>query len=277
MRVAWFLFRNRPGELLKTVRLVRVRSLVNTLACFEDSGGAGGGSTRIWLRGSSSPIYLRKGTSDFDVFRQVVLGQQYALNLPADSVFVIDAGANVGLASREFLKAFPQAQILAIEADPDNYEAAKRNLSGYEARCTLINAAVWFEEGEVGISRGSYLDGREWSTQTVPAALQGEIRVPARTLGQLLDEYHWPRIDLLKMDIEGAELRVFRDGCTAFLKKTRCCAVECHGAECLAAFSAAATQEGFELRTAGELTVAERAASADCDHDVSGKTENRGL
>ena len=48
-------------------------------------------------------------------------------------------------------------------------------------------------------------------------------------------------LDLLKIDIEGAELQVFRDGSTDFLAKTRCCAVECHGAAPEQAFRAAAT------------------------------------
>ena len=80
----------------------------------------------------------------------------------------------------------------------------------------------------------------------------------AYTVDELLLDAGFPRIDLLKVDIEGAELQVFRDGNTEFLLKTRgMAAVECHSAECVEAFESAVC-DGFHLRDTGELRVAER-------------------
>lgn len=137
------------------------------------------------------------------------------------------------------------------------------NLRGFEERSILLNAAVWNEDCELAIRRGEFCDGREWATQVVPACRDDELTVPARSLESLLKEYSFPWIDLLKIDIEGSELTVFRDGDTAFLQRTGCCAIECHGAECLAAFSASAVAEKFDLSQSGELTVAVRSKYAE--------------
>ena len=86
-----------------------------------------------------------------------------------------------------------------------------------------------------------------------------EETVAAYSLNRLLEQFGFPRIDLLKVDIEGAELSVFRDGDTSFLADTACFAIECHGPDCQHAFALAAEGYGFRLRQCGELTVATRA------------------
>jgi len=249
---------DRRPVLFQLLRKVKLFSLIDALACFIDEGGHRQNLIEIGVRGFRNPIKLRAQTSDFEVFVQVILNEQYAIKLPYSVEYILDAGANVGLTSVYFLERFPKAIIIAVEPDPDNFEMCKKNLAGYSNRVKLVNAAVYAENGFVAVSRNKYLDGREWATQVIPLNNNSEIVVPSKTVESLLREYSFPRIDLLKMDIEGSELSVFRDGDTGFLARTACCAVECHGEKCLQAFQDAVSLESFEVESSGELTVARR-------------------
>jgi FkbM family methyltransferase len=200
---------------------------------------------------------LRNGTSDFAVFCQVFLERQYDLPIVPKAEYIVDAGANIGLASVYFLSRNPRARVVAIEPDPENFEIAQENLRSFGDRCKLIHGAVWSHSGTLAISRGSFRDGKHWATQTLPIVDDTHDSVRAYSVNELTRDALFPRIDLFKMDIEGAELQVFRDGETGFLMTTRCCAVECHGDDCVNAYSAAIQAAGFRLRQSSELLIAE--------------------
>jgi hypothetical protein len=117
---------------------------------------------------------------------------------------------------------------------------------------------VWHREGLVEVKRGTFRDGREWATQTTEMSHQCTLTSNAYTIATLLDRFAFPRIDLLKIDIEGAELQLFRDGNTDFMDRTACCAIECHGSECFEAFREVAVRHDFELSESGELHIATR-------------------
>jgi FkbM family methyltransferase len=249
---------NRRSLLFKLIGKVRAVSLLDALACCIDEGGERKGLVELRVRGIRNPIKLRAKTTDFAVFVQVILNEQYALKLTGPVKYILDAGANVGLASIYFLEHYPTARVIAIEPDPGNFEMCKLNLAGYSDRVSLVNAAVCSKDGFVSVSRNTYLGGREWATQVVPVDENAEIVVPSKTVKSFIDEFGFPSIDILKMDIEGSELRVFRDGETQFLSRTACCAVECHGEECLRAFLDVIERDDFEVEYSGELTIATR-------------------
>ncbi len=235
-----------------------IQPVDTALSCIEKLSHFPNGQTEVWLRDAESPIRLRNDTSDFAVFRQVLLEKQYDLPGVAEAEFLIDTGANIGLASLFFLLNNPRVQILAVEPDIQNFEIAQVNLQPFRNRCRLLHGAVWSKKGTLAISRGTFRDGRHWATQTIPELSACSERVRAYTMDELWEASKFPQIDLLKMDVEGAELPVFRDGGTQFLLKTRCCAVECHDLQCLKAFKDCINSYGFRTRQFGELHVAER-------------------
>lgn len=213
----------------------------------------------IRLLRQRAPIILRPRTSDFDVFAQVFLQRQYA-DLPVRHVrTIVDAGANVGLSARFFLQQYPHARVIAIEPDVRNLQAARRNLQGFGDRCTLVHGAVWGRAEEVAVARGRFRDGREWATQVIRGEGNSEERIAGFSMRDIMDEYGLESIDLLKMDIEGSELEVFSSEDTEFLSRTRCCAIELHGARCTEVFHERIREFGFTCHTRGEVTVACRA------------------
>src|SRR4051794_34453342 len=90
-------------EAIRLLAVVRMRDLLKALRIYYEFGRGQLCSTTISIRGYHQPIVLRRGTSDFSVFGQVFLQRQYA-GLPIrNPKVIIDAGANIGLASLYFL------------------------------------------------------------------------------------------------------------------------------------------------------------------------------
>jgi FkbM family methyltransferase len=64
--------------------------------------------------------------------------------------FIIDAGANIGLASVYFASRFPNARILAIEPERKNFEILVKNVERYP-NVQPILGALWGERAEVEV------------------------------------------------------------------------------------------------------------------------------
>jgi FkbM family methyltransferase len=204
------------------------------------------------LQPAVAGAFVRIGTSDLDVFRQVFDRLEYAV-VPADlhPGLIVDCGANVGYASMYLLERFPEAQVIAIEPDPDNAAAARLNLSRYGARATVMEAAVWPRAEALSLRRGAFRDGREWATQVVAVADGQRANVRGIDLGQLIGAR---TVDLLKIDIERAELELFSAPCP-WLDSVRNIVIELHDADCAAAFHNALASFDYSEQTLGELTV----------------------
>lgn len=257
LRVAVAMRKHYKISLRTLLATVKPRSVGDVLSAFDDFSVRAEGRTEVHVHGVRHAIQLRNRTSDFAVFRQVFLEQQYNLPIVRHAEYIIDAGANIGLSSVYFLSRNKNVRIVAIEPDPENYAVAQENIAPFGDRCCLIHGALWSHSGTLAISRGSFRDGRHWATQTIPNVRDSDEIVRAYTMNEIIAEAGFPNIDLLKMDIEGAELQVFRDGDVQFLQKTSCCAVECHGTECESIFASKTHDLGFRLRTSTELHIAE--------------------
>jgi methyltransferase FkbM-like protein len=96
------------------------------------------------VRGFPRPVYCRAGGSDLRVFAQVLANREYrCLDQSEISGLVIDCGANIGLSTLYFLRRFPNAHVIALEPDPDNFKMLARNTAGFSDRATLLQTAVW--------------------------------------------------------------------------------------------------------------------------------------
>lgn len=205
--------------------------------------------TRDWLRLSSSYVGLRvplpfqvtlpSGSfeflepSDIATFWQVFYRGIYPVH-PSDR-FIVDAGANIGAFSLFALGAAPEARVVAIEPAPDSFQRLQSMLRVHqlESRCTLHRAALGEAEGETFIELAPASQFRRTGTSGCP--------VPMRTLDNLISEN--AIVDLLKMDVEGAEYAVFRSISRDLLRRIRRIVMEFHppaaAAEAIAPLEAA--------------------------------------
>ena len=85
------------------------------------------------IRLSNQEIKLRKNTSDADTFDQVFIEQNYKLQINHPKL-IIDAGANVGISTFYFKTLFPNAAIICIEPEEDNFILLKKNLKYKNAK-----------------------------------------------------------------------------------------------------------------------------------------------
>jgi FkbM family methyltransferase len=120
---------------------------------------------------------------------------------------ILDCGANLGLASLYLKRLYPAARITAFEADPAIHEILVSNLQANGATdVEAVHAAVWTQPGEITFQCEGADSG---SIQQFAAADVGRSRaVPAMRLRDLLLT---EKVDLLKLDIEGAEYDVLED------------------------------------------------------------------
>jgi FkbM family methyltransferase len=192
------------------------------------------------------------------VFDQIFVFQEYScLRDLKEPSLVLDLGANVGFSTVYFLNAFPKARIVAVEPDGRNLAICKTNLSPYGARVLLLHGAVWSRPATLRLLKGTFLDGREWATQ-VDELIEEEptsMSVQAWDVGSLIDMSAGSTVDLLKVDIERAELSVFGKSAGSWLHRVRNICIELHGKDCEEVFFAALKDFDYELEHSGELTI----------------------
>lgn len=183
------------------------------------------GLSVIRLPGLAQPVYLRNGTSDWPTFHQVFTFEEYHLKLPFSPEYIIDCGANIGLAVAYLKYRYPSARIIAIEPEASNFGQARKNTEHYRD-VHLVQAAIWNRKTTLTLVPGN--DHRHWSffmKETEP----GEKGTTAAVcIDDLQTEFNFPRIDILKVDIEGGEQELFDAHYEHWLPATRVIVLETH-------------------------------------------------
>jgi len=136
---------------------------------------------------------------------------------------ILDCGAHVGLASLFFKRSYPGARIDAYEADPALADLLRVNLATNGAGDVAVHdAAVWIEHGTIPF-RPDGADAGAIEAVASDSSDRPVSMVPAVRLRDLLSD----RVDLLKLDIEGAEAAVLADALPA-LCNVRTMIIEVH-------------------------------------------------
>lgn len=144
----------------------------------------------------------------------------------------IDVGANIGYYS--VLLSSRYRKIVAIEPEPHNMEKLKRNIQGL-SNILLLNYAISDKNGYTKLFLGDTwedslsLSGRHSISPnhnlTYPYTNERSILVPTRTLESLFSNMN--RIDLIKVDVEGAEFQVF-SGSEKIMQNIKAWIIELH-------------------------------------------------
>ncbi len=215
---------------------------------------------RLHPSGAELPLWCRANTSDRQVFSQVFVEREYAcLDYVVRPQLIIDCGANVGYTSAFFLSRYPSAHVIAVEPDPGNFAVLESNLGGYGKRAIAMRTAVWSGPVALKLSRDS-ADDRDWAVQV---RLPRDDEVPdliATDIGQLLESSGFDRIDILKIDVEHAEIEIFGRGFESWLDRVDNIAIELHGKDARDTFFRALNPAEFSFSEFGELTIARRSA-----------------
>jgi FkbM family methyltransferase len=187
-----------------------------------------GREVSVSIPGLSEPLRIRQGTSDKYCFEQIFLDNCYDLDFPKEPRLIVDAGANVGYASILFANKYPHASILAIEPEPSNFAALAANIRPYP-RIKAIRAALWHSAEAVAVdnsdeSWATYVTGLESAKQ----CWSSELIVQGVTVHDLFEIGGRDTIDILKLDVEGAEKEIFSAPDCSWIGNTRMLIVELH-------------------------------------------------
>jgi FkbM family methyltransferase len=220
-----------------------------------------------WMIPGVGPASLRPGTTDTEVFRQVFVHREYDLAklrrldqvktlydaILADGrvPLIIDAGANIGVASLWFAHQFPRARIIAVEPEPANAALCRTNVA------TLGNVRV--EEAAIGASPGHItLDNpaqKAWS----PRSERSDSGIPIVTMNELVKSVPDAELLIAKIDIEGFESDLFAAN-LQWLDRARVVIVEIHdwmlpGRKTSFSLQRAMADRPFEIMISGENLV----------------------
>ncbi len=186
-------------------------------------------SKKIYLPGYSSPINLRPKSTDLLTFHQIFTFKEYAMHLREEPKLIIDAGANIGLASLYFNKKYPKAKIIAIEPEKSNFKMLEINCINHNTiflhkRALSNQANLVLNVVDIGIGNWGFVTESESSLSSQKVV----DTVETITIDEIMKENNLEFIDLLKIDIEGGEKELFESNYENWLPKTKYIAIELH-------------------------------------------------
>lgn len=162
---------------------------------------------RVNVRGMAHPVKLRIGTTDVSTYLQVLVLRHYDFDKPEAPRFIIDAGANIGLATVYFANRFPKAKIVAIEPEDSNYRMLCKNVAPYP-QVKPLRAALWRENEDLCLFDSGH-GNHGFQVGEDAAADDGRIGIVAGlTVDAIMRDAGELKVDLLKIDIEGSEREV---------------------------------------------------------------------
>lgn len=134
---------------------------------------------------------------------------------------ILDVGSRDCLQSIEFYHQFPNSKIYAFECNPNTIPICKQNIEKYTDRITLIEGAVCDYDGEITFypinqqkTITSWKDGNPGASSLFKSNgtyiyehyVQDEIRTKCHRLDTILKIHGIPKVDIIWMDLQGAEL-----------------------------------------------------------------------
>lgn len=157
------------------------------------------------------------------LYLEIFLEHEYEVDGLGPQPFIIDCGANIGMNVIRSKLRYPDARVMAFEADPTIAATMEANITALGlTKVEVVRAAVgetngvvtFVPEGSLGGYVGAAPDGQEGVT------------VKAVRLSDCINE----TVDLLKVDIEGSEYRLLHDLCmTGKIAQVRHIICEMHG------------------------------------------------
>lgn len=208
------------------------------------------------VKGYTYPVLFRYGSSDSLVLYQSLVRQEYSCLEPLEEPnLIVDCGANVGYSSIYFLNKYPNAHVIAVEPDDENFKVCTKNLLPYSERVTLVHSAIWSHKAGLTVSRGENGESLEWAAQVYECREGEEPDMYATDIYSLLEKSGLKSIDILKMDVERAELEIFSRNYETWLDKVKNIVIELHDEDCEKVFFKALSSYKYSLLKLGELTV----------------------
>jgi len=199
-------------------------------------------------------FFFRPFSSDSLVVRQHFFSTElkpvieYFKSISYVPSLMVDAGGNIGAASRFIQLNFPEIKTIIIEPSEENCRMINMNLK--EIDYQLYPNALWYRTEVLAID-----DTKDaWGIRVSSFSGKGKL-VEAMPLQIILNQAGWGLPDFLKIDIEGAEEEIFQKDpdLINILKRVRCVSVEPHSIRGDKLIRNVLSESGFSVEHHGEL------------------------
>jgi FkbM family methyltransferase len=131
----------------------------------------------------------------------IFIRRDYYFEFAKQSPIIVDCGSNIGVSALYFKKLYPDAHLTCFEPDPLCFRLLSNSVTRWGlSNTTLHNKAVYDKEGTMSFESNlsmSKLDETRASEVVVETVL--------------LSDYITEPVDILKIDIEGAEKQVIHE------------------------------------------------------------------
>lgn len=206
------------------------------------------------LKNYRHPIFLRNGSSDVNVFSQILYEQEYEIKYRLNPSVIVDCGANIGLTSIFFKNKFPDATVIAVEPEASNFKLLKKNTEMYpDIHC--LNNGVWNRSTPLKVT--NHTRGN-WGFTVEETDKNDEDTIQAISIDELMKKYQLNHIDILKIDIEGSEQKLFESNVDTWLPFVKVIVIEFHDAtvkHCAKTFYKALEPYEYETKTHRESII----------------------
>jgi len=176
------------------------------------------------LKKLKHPFTLRNNPYDYATFEEVLLREDYNIDFGFEPVTIIDGGANIGLTAVYFANKYPGAKIVSVEPDKNNFQLLQTNTKHYKC-ITLLNTGIWNRQANLA-SVDSGMGANAITVQEVDWDMPGSLK--AVSISDILKMQQWESVDVLKLDIEGSEKKVFENNYESWLPNVKVLIIELH-------------------------------------------------
>ena len=160
----------------------------------------------IKLRFSQTDWKLR-GKMDYPVMHQFWSLNYRIIDTPENPIrTIIDAGANIGDSALRFLHFYATATVIAVEPDKINADLLAYNTGHFGKRMIVERCGLSARDGKMTFVCGDSPLGHKL-IEAAPDSLGKQV--PVVSINTLLKKHRLDRLDILKVDIEGAERDLF--------------------------------------------------------------------
>jgi len=227
--------------------LLRSRSLNFTRDCGAKSK-ENGVAAYTW---KGKDIFYRPGTSDTELIYKILLypprRSEYRICADLDPKVIFDIGGNIGTAAIYFADLYPKAEIFTFEPIPENYALLEKNTREYKnikPACMALGA----HSGKLAMS-ASYAAGNMggYSFYSLGVDENNKVDVDVRTASSVMKELGLDRVDIIKVDTEGAEYDIITSFDRDVLRRVEWITGELHGIKDFALL--AYLSEWFDIST----------------------------
>jgi FkbM family methyltransferase len=250
-----------PGPMPQTVNVpkVKLRDVVKTLvrsrslAFTRDIVRQERRNSLGRIRWHGRDVFYRSGTTDPLVLQQVLLksGRKAEYYLPPrfHPDLILDIGSNIGASILYFHKQFPAARIIGFEPHPETFQVLKKNVTGLDS-VTVLNCGLGAADARAtlpgeSVNFGAFsTKGRRHGTGQSRPMIECEVR----RLDNVLRDLSIDKVDLIKIDCEGAEADVFAGLSPQILERCQWIVGELHDESAFALLARLAPRFHLDLK-----------------------------